>query len=50
MTNISKDLSKKRKIIAIILLLVAVAISIAFLLRIKFPQGYEAYFNRQYYN
>lgn len=32
------------------LLLVGVVLSIAFLLRIDFPQGYEAYFNREYYN
>ncbi len=41
---------KKRKTISTILLLVGVALSLAFLLRIEFPQGFEAYFKREYYN
>ena len=41
---------KKRKFISLLLLLVGGVLSIAFLLRIEFPQGFDAYFNRQYYN
>ncbi len=47
---IKTDFMKKRNSTAIILLIVAVALSIAFLLRIDFPQGFEAYFKREYYN
>ena len=41
---------KKRKAVSLILLIVAVALSIAFLLKIEFPQGFESYFKRTYYN
>lgn len=41
---------KKRKIISIVLLLIGILLSVAFLLRIDFPQGFEAYFEREYYN
>lgn len=41
---------KKRKTISIALLIVAVLLSIAFLFRIDFPQGFETYFKREYYN
>lgn len=41
---------KKRKIISLLLLIVGVSLSIAFILKIEFPQGFEAYFKREYYN
>lgn len=41
---------KKRKIISLLLLIIAVALSVAFILKIEFPQGFEAYFKREYYN
>ena len=41
---------KKRKLISVLLLIVGVALSIAFLLKIEFPQGLESYFKRAYYN
>lgn len=41
---------KKRKIIALLFLIVGVSLSVAFLLKIEFPQGFEAYFKREYYN
>ena len=41
---------KKRKIISLSLLLVGVVLSFAFVLRIEFPEGFEAYFKREYYN
>jgi hypothetical protein len=41
---------KKRKLISLLLLLVGVVLSVAFLLWIEFPQGFEAYFKREYYN
>ena len=41
---------KKRNIVAIVLISIALALSIAFVLRIDFPQGFEAYFKREYYN
>ncbi|GAB5399221.1 MAG: hypothetical protein Aureis2KO_08060 [Aureisphaera sp.] len=41
---------KKRKTISSVLLIVAITLSLAFLLKIDFPQGYEAYFKRAYYN
>lgn len=41
---------KKRKIISLLLLIVGVTLSIAFILKIEFPQGFEAYFKREYYN
>ncbi|WP_405381939.1 hypothetical protein [Maribacter sp. LLG6340-A2] len=40
----------KRKIISLLLLLIGVVLSVAFILRIEFPQGFEAYFKREYYN
>ena len=41
---------KKRKIISVLLLIVGVYLSIAFVLKIEFPQGLEGYFRRAYYN
>jgi hypothetical protein len=41
---------KKRKIIALLFLIVGVSLSIGFLQKIEFPQGFEAYFKREYYN
>ena len=41
---------KKRKIIALLLLIIGAALSVAFILKIEFPQGFEAYFKREYYN
>ncbi|PQB06084.1 hypothetical protein [Aureitalea marina] len=41
---------KKRKITSLLLLLVGVALSVAFFLRIEFPQGFGDYFKRAYYN
>lgn len=41
---------KKRKIISLLLLMVGVSLSFAYVFRIEFPQGLEAYFKREYYN
>ena len=41
---------KKRKIISLLLLIVGVSLSVVFILMIEFPQGFEAYFKREYYN
>ncbi|MBO6588669.1 MAG: hypothetical protein JJ885_09090 [Muricauda sp.] len=41
---------KKRKIIALLFLIVGLSLSVAFLLKIEFPQGFETYFKREYYN
>ena len=41
---------KKRKIISILLLIIGTALSVAFIVKIEFPQGFEAYFKRSYYN
>lgn len=41
---------KRRKIISLLLLAVGVSLSVAFLLKIEFPQGLEVYFKREYYN
>ncbi|MEP3210174.1 MAG: hypothetical protein ABJN95_13325 [Maribacter sp.] len=41
---------KKRKNISLLLLSIGAALSIAFILKIEFPQGFEAYFKRAYYN
>lgn len=41
---------KNRKTTAALLLIIGVILSIAFLLRIDFPQGFEPYFKRAYYN
>lgn len=41
---------KKRKFISLLLLIIGTALSLAFLLKIEFPQGFEAYFKREYYN
>lgn len=41
---------KKRKRISVLLLIVGVALSIAFIVKIDFPQGLEGYFKRAYYN
>lgn len=50
MTNILKDLMKKRKIIALLFLIIGISLSVAFILKIDFPQGFETYFKREYYN
>ncbi|WP_338733651.1 hypothetical protein [Mangrovimonas cancribranchiae] len=39
-----------RKIMALILSLIGVLLSIAFFVKIEFPQGFENYFKREYYN
>lgn len=41
---------KKRKTIALLLLIIGIGLSIAFIMKIKFPQGFEEYFKREYYN
>ena len=41
---------KKRKIISLLLLIIGLILSIAFIIKIEFPQGYEGYFKREYYN
>lgn len=41
---------KKRKIIALLLFIIGVSLSVAFILKIDFPQGFEAYFKKEYYN
>ncbi len=41
---------EKRKIIALILLIIGLILSVAFLMRIEFPQGFETYLKREYYN
>jgi hypothetical protein len=41
---------KKRNIISALLLIVGISLSVDFLLQIEFPQGFEAYFKRAYYN
>lgn len=41
---------KKRKTISLVLLIIAIVLSIAFLINIEFPQGFETYFKREYYN
>ena len=41
---------KKRKIVSLLLLIVGIALSVAFLIKIEFPQGFEQYFKREYYN
>lgn len=40
---------RKRKIIALILLILGVLLSVAFFLQIEFPQRFGAYFKRDYY-
>ena len=41
---------KKRKIISLLLLTIGLALSVAFFIKIEFPQGFKAYFERAYYN
>jgi hypothetical protein len=41
---------KKRKTLALLLLIIGIGLSIAFIMKIEFPQGFEAYFKREYYN
>lgn len=48
--NVKNHLMRKRKITALVLLIIGVALSIAFLIKIDYPQGFEAYFKREYYN
>ncbi|KJD36525.1 hypothetical protein PW52_02410 [Tamlana sedimentorum] len=40
---------KKRKTIALSLLIIGLALSVAFITKIDFPQGFEVYFKREYY-
>lgn len=40
---------KNSKAVSILLLLIATTMSIAFFLKIDFPQGFERYFEREYY-
>ena len=40
----------KRKVISLLLLIIGIALSISFLIQIEYPQGFEAYFKRDYYN
>ena len=35
---------------ALLLLIIGIGLSIAFIMKIEFPQGFEAYFKREYYN
>lgn len=39
-----------RKIISVLLLIIGVLLSTVFILKIEFPQGFETYFKREYYN
>ncbi|WP_211361150.1 hypothetical protein [Maribacter flavus] len=41
---------KKRKISSILLTVLGVILSAAFFLMIKFPEGFEVYFKKEYYN
>ncbi|RFN57578.1 hypothetical protein [Marixanthomonas ophiurae] len=41
---------KKRKLISLVLLIIAFVMSISFILKIEFPQGFDTYFKREYYN
>ena len=41
---------KKRKILALLFLIIGASLSVAFILKIEFPQGFGAYFKREYYN
>lgn len=41
---------KKRKITSLLLLIIGLSLSVTFILKIDFPQGFEAYFKREYYN
>ncbi len=41
---------ENRKIISSLLFIIGLALSIAFIIKIEFPQGFEAYFKREYYN
>ena len=40
----------KRKTVALLLMIIGLALSVAFIMKIVFPQGFEAYFKRDYYN
>lgn len=39
-----------RKIISLLLLIIALILSVFFTLNIEFPQGFEGYFKREYYS
>ncbi|WP_020570176.1 hypothetical protein [Neolewinella persica] len=41
---------KNKKNVSILLLIIAITMSIAFFLNIEFLQGFELYFEREYYN
>ncbi len=41
---------EKRKTISIILLIIAIGLSTAFLMKIDFPVGLDAYFKKEYYS
>lgn len=38
-----------RKTIAILLMIIGAFLSVVFILKIQFPQGFETYFKRKYY-
>lgn len=40
----------KRKTISLVLIIIGIALSVAFVSKIEFPQGLETYFKREYYN
>ncbi|MBU3009787.1 hypothetical protein KO506_00030 [Polaribacter vadi] len=40
----------KRKIVSILLLITGLILSVTFILKIEFPQSFEPYFKREYYN
>lgn len=40
----------KRKLVSLLLLIIGVSLCVAFLLKIEYPQGFEAYFKKAYYN
>jgi hypothetical protein len=41
---------KKRKNTSLLLLTIGLILSVAFIIKIDFPRGFEAYFKREYYN
>ncbi|WP_179344910.1 hypothetical protein [Winogradskyella ursingii] len=43
-------MTKKRKAISLLLLIIGTLLSVAFILKIDFPQGFEPYLKREYYN
>jgi len=41
---------KKRRTIALSLLIIGLTLSVAFIMKIDFPKGFKLYFEREYYN